>query len=626
MKKILIALFLLLGSLFIFQSPARATTTEVTMVVTNPAEDMSHSIHITYHARITDTIVELTTASYPTYAAKTTITPTCRADTFDNLVGTVRSYYRCEATPTNLTSNTEYIYRVGKTVMSASYHFRTAGSSSFSFLHVTDIHSYENIPSRVQLANSVLAKAKQLDPNLAFALASGDVTSYGSYYQQWVNLFDMSTLLQMPFVISPGNHDYYYYGDTGQQMVDNRFFNKVTFNPQNGAPTAMNSTYYFVYNNTLFISVDSEAATLSATSLADQQAWFEEVVLEHRQTFIVVYTHRPFYTGDGLCEPETSFMQSAWQKIFDTCGVDLVLCGHDHAYARTKKVHTAFDASAQSSLGTTYVSGIQIGDRYINDPGTPMGPVEKAIVGNIAGGNIIKVYSDYMELTFINSNGDVLDTAKIYSKTKNYDAESLVSSVTIKRQISNPAKATLTIAPQTIGLVDRIVVKDEFEQELLTVTYPKTTAFTISNINLDEIYYDISVEFYYDNELVISTDYSFDNLMYNYGEIVNIRCNMGMDVLHWDSRLENDVVSYYEVYIDGGLASTITDLTIEQLDLEGEYSMYEEHEGAFYAYDEDGKELFVKEFTFGTTDTWSMMTTNTIEQFQSLILYLRGGE
>ncbi len=257
MKKVVIILLILLFSLVLVPKTVDATTSEVTMVITSPAEDMSTSIHISYHTNTTGTMIEYTLENDPTYSQKVVMTPTCKADQFDNLTGNVRSYNRCEAELSGLTPNTRYIYRVGKTVKTDSYHFQTAGGSSFSFLHVTDIHSYESIPGRIIAANNVMAKAKQLDPNLAFTIASGDLTAYGSYYEQWVNLFDLSMMKEMPFAASPGNHDYYYYPTSGVVAADNTFFNKVTYNPQNGAETAMNSTYFFTYGNTLLISIDS---------------------------------------------------------------------------------------------------------------------------------------------------------------------------------------------------------------------------------------------------------------------------------------------------------------------------------------------------------------------------------
>ena len=618
----MIFFFILLASLLFVPNPIQATTMEVTMVLTSPAEDMSHEINISYHTQLTGTVIELTVASDVTFAQKTVVTPTCFADEFDNLAGNVKSYYRCEVTLTDLTPDTRYMYRVGKETFTNPYYFKTAGGSSFSFLHITDIHSYESIPGRVDAANAVITKAKEMDPNLAFTLASGDVTAYGSYYQQWVNLFDMPMIQEMPFVTTPGNHDYYYYPTSGLATGDNTFYNKVTYNPDNGAPTVMNSTYYFTYNNTLFISIDSEMQAQSSASLADQQAWFEEVVRENRQTFIIVFTHRPFYTGDGLNAGQASDMRIAWQKIFDACGVDLVLTGHNHVYARTTQVHSAFDAS-ETHLGTVYVTGIQLGDRYVTDVGTPMSDVEKAIVGKVDGGSLIKVYSNYIEMSFINTAGETLDWYRIEAKDKFLNKEELIQGIELSRSSKNPEIATLSVAPETIGFVEKIIVRDELDDVILEIPYPKSAKYTIQSFNISDIEYNVTVELYYHDQSMGSSSFIFDNLRYNYGSIVNLRVNLGTSILHWDSRLENNVITKYEIYVNDSLVTTINDLSVEQYQLEN-LGLFQEHEIYFYAYDEKNQEIYSKRLTYGTSDLWSFMTTTTIEQFESLVYYLRG--
>lgn len=100
-------------------------------------------------------------------------------------------------------SGTEYLYRIQTTAFSDVYRFKTAGTGPFSFMHITDIHSYLPIPSRVSTANTVLNKAATLGENMAFTLISGDATAYGTVYEQWEELYKMNTVKTMPYVITP---------------------------------------------------------------------------------------------------------------------------------------------------------------------------------------------------------------------------------------------------------------------------------------------------------------------------------------------------------------------------------------------------------------------------------------
>lgn len=623
MKKFFTLILTFILSTILFFPSRAASTTEVTMLVTNPAEDMQTQINISYHALMAGTKIEYTLESDVNFANKTTISPTCTADTFSNSEGITKNYDHCIATITNLTPNTKYMYRVGKDIYTNPHYFLTAGAESFSFLHITDIHSYEGIPGRIQAANNVINKALEYDANLAFTLASGDLTAYGSYYQEWVDFFNLTGLEKHPLVSTPGNHDFYDKNTSGTLLTrDTRFYNKVVYNPQNGASSTSNSTHFFTYNNVLFISIDSETMAASNASLAEQQAWFKNVVSENRRTFTIVYTHRPFYTGDGLNAGQATTMRQGWQKIFDACGVDLLLAGHNHVYARTKPVHSAFDAT-KNGLGTIYITGTQLGDRYVTEPGTPMSAVEVVKLGKIDGGNLIKVYDDHIDIRFFNTAGDTLDHHTITAKETLVNKESHVNELKFTRTNSKPEEVQLVIPATSLGVVDKVEVIDEFAKTLLKIDFPETTSYKITNFDTKTLDYKVSVKLTYRDKTTKIKDFIFDNLRYNYGSFRNIRVNSGTTYLHWDARLANNVVSYYEIYIDGRLVATIDDLSVGQYKLNG-YSMYSPHVGYFEAYNQKGDQLFSKAFSFGGLDIWSTLFSAPYQQFYSLIDYLNG--
>ena len=61
--------------------------------------------------------------------------------------------------------------------------------------------------------------------------------------------------------MTPGNHEYYD-RSSSPKMTSNDYFIHHYFNPQNGPETdkysLVGSSYYFKYNNTLFIAIDTE--------------------------------------------------------------------------------------------------------------------------------------------------------------------------------------------------------------------------------------------------------------------------------------------------------------------------------------------------------------------------------
>jgi 3',5'-cyclic AMP phosphodiesterase CpdA len=53
--------------------------------------------------------------------------------------------------------------------------------------------------------------------------------------------------------------------------------------------------------------------------------------------FVIVGMHRSFY-GSTYASDSVA-VRATWQKIFDRYGVDLVLSGHDHIYARSHSIY-----------------------------------------------------------------------------------------------------------------------------------------------------------------------------------------------------------------------------------------------------------------------------------------------
>ncbi|MDY0064684.1 MAG: metallophosphoesterase family protein [Bacilli bacterium] len=613
----IVAVLLLLGLVLPLN---RAATTEVTMVITNPGADMATSIHITYHAGVDGTVVEYTTADDLSYANKQTATPVSELTTFSDMVSFTKTYYRCEVELTGLEPDTHYIYRVGKTAFTDNYHFHTAGGNSFSFVHVTDIHSYDPLPARIQSANAVMEKAITLKDDLRFALASGDVTAYGSYYTQWQNLYNLSALKKVPFVVTPGNHDYYITPTGGgTSTIDNRFFNAVTYYPTNGAEGVTGSTYFFKYNNTLFISLDSEAGTASSALLANQQEWFVDVVKNNPSQFIIVYTHRPFYTGDGLNASQASKMRTDWQKIFDGCGVDVVLSGHNHVYARTYQVHHAYTPT-RTGQGTVYFTGIQLGDRYVGDEGTPMSAVAKAMVGKIDGGNVFTVDQEKITMQFVNSAGEILDSATIYPKDSFVEKAGFEYSFDFRRNAVVPTSAFLNFLPEAVGYIKELSIVGEDETVFYQADYPNTINIPIQNIPLDDVEYGIDIIVTYRDDTTFTKTYTIDNRKYNYGEIKDFLGLERKRMVTWDAVLENDVIDKYDIYVDGTFFGTAdaadTAFSLESLPL------FEEYEIEMLAKDENGEIIYTTSCMYGTETFITFLKDDLVDMIEGLFKIL----
>lgn len=159
-------------------------------------------------------------------------------------------FYSNQATMRNLDENTEYVYRVvnGETV-SEEYTFQTGdfdGAFSFAFVGDPQIGA-GSLPSDIQGWNDTLDVIKnQLNPDFLFS--AGDQVNTANNESQYTGYLN-DTFSSLTSATTIGNHD-------SSSAAYNEHFNLPNESAQYGATTA-GSDYWFVYNNTLFMDINS---------------------------------------------------------------------------------------------------------------------------------------------------------------------------------------------------------------------------------------------------------------------------------------------------------------------------------------------------------------------------------
>lgn len=373
-----------------------------------PGQDASSQMHVSWHASVTGTRLAYTRKSDvgtvgPTYAD-------CGASSLDKTFSN-GSFYRCTAALDGLESDTEYVLQVGATSPTPERVVKTAaGHGSFTFLWMSDIHAYPSIPSRVNKADALAARGAQIAGKLDFVLLTGDLTAHGANYTHWQEL-DRSTFVHSYWLATtPGNHDYY---DSSANTIDDRFYNALFSNPANGASEVPNSTWWFRYNNALFISMNTEART--AEAVAAQKAWLKQVVTDNPAQYIIVYLHRTFFLGSESTSNNVvrkSSTYTTYGALLEELGVDLALGGDDHAYVRTKEISNG--AVATTGHGTTYLSATQIGDRGVAVASGTGTFGEKVYGGkDVSSASVITISDTSIDGVLFEADGTVHDSYSI---------------------------------------------------------------------------------------------------------------------------------------------------------------------------------------------------------------------
>lgn len=135
-----------------------------------------------------------------------------------------------------------------------------------------------------------------------------------------------------------------------------------------------------------------------------QAEWFRSVVENNPADHIVVAMHYSPY-GNNHRETNKNVLKT-WGPVFDEVGVDIVISGHDHVYART---YPMYDDAIAEDGGTVYYSIGFAGHKLINlhDSGLEnyayyQSAVESVII-------LMSIADGALTFTTINQNGDIID-------------------------------------------------------------------------------------------------------------------------------------------------------------------------------------------------------------------------
>jgi len=345
---------------------------EIYHIVTTVCEDASSAVTVNYHCRSCDSYVLYTLASDTDFAQARKAWPVCQRWSSQGIENTApastfytQERYVCYATLSGLESDTAYRFKiVSGTTESDVRTFRTAGQKGrWNFVAFTDFQHREN-PVTLPLVQMM----KELAGNPALMLCSGDMVDVAGNEYEWTYLLDNDTFRDFVYAASPGDHAYWACDkiNGGYPQYDYAHtFNRLFHFPQNGAPHSPNTSYYFYYNNILFVALDMNNSDIASGARFDEQVrWFSETLdrLAGTYQYLVVYEHKSVFGSEIIDSVVAKRLRPQWYPVFQKYRVDLVLSGHDHIYSRT----FALDGDRPTNdpaVGTYYLDMGSSGDK-----------------------------------------------------------------------------------------------------------------------------------------------------------------------------------------------------------------------------------------------------------------------
>ena len=265
---------------------------------------------------------------------------------------------------TDLLPDTVYAYRVGDgKIWSEWFQFRTASKEAkpFSFLYVGDTQNYI-----LELWSRLIREGYRMAPDASFIIHAGDLVNNAHHERQWHEWFTAAGFIHamVPSVPVPGNHEY----DPYNQEEDDKDIDHLSIQwrpqftlPENG-PEGLEETAYTVQYQDLKI-----VALNSSEDQEKQAAWMQEELAGDDSKWKVATFHHPIFSASE--RRDNAELRESWKPVFDQHGVDLVLQGHDHTYARGATRASGVNVvegvnTRDQSTGTVYVVSVSGGKMY----------------------------------------------------------------------------------------------------------------------------------------------------------------------------------------------------------------------------------------------------------------------
>ena len=309
---------------------------------------------------------------------------TCRLLTFTDGAAA----YVCGAKAEDLKSGTTYYYQVGDGERWSEIRSFTAGyvNTDVKALIFGDLQESEN-----STLTGILDGLDLTDYDLT--IQTGDLVDNGGNYSYWDKTFTMLDGLTGSRLFAVGNHE-----QDGSGDPNTTFYNQG------------DSNYYSaVYGNAFVATLAYNGFTAKSLAklVSDAQA--------SNATWKILVMHQPVYYTNavaGMGENAQKQVYTAAQEA----GIDVVLSGHDHSYARTEPL---YNGAVDNEKGITYFICGSLGEKSYTITDNPEFHFAKvngdynaiyltfATTGNELN---IKTYD------FVNGKAELLDS---FTKTKN---------------------------------------------------------------------------------------------------------------------------------------------------------------------------------------------------------------
>lgn len=264
----------------------------------------------------------------------------------------------------NLKPNTKYMYRVynGNGKKSQVFEFTTQPKGDFTFVLAGDpqIGAGKFYADRDKWEKA-LGTIKNQVPQMSFLYSLGDqVNEYTSKSElEYSGYIERENAKGITFATLIGNHD-------SQANSYSQHF--ALPNVQAEGATEAGSNYYFVYNNTLFIQLNS-----NNMNTAEHKATIEKAIEMTKNQNIkwkVVGFHHAIYSAATHANDDDIIKRRAeYPALMKQYGIDLIVAGHDHVYTRSRMMDGGMAIESERNFTDKSKEEGKVPSKYVNPKG-----------------------------------------------------------------------------------------------------------------------------------------------------------------------------------------------------------------------------------------------------------------
>lgn len=443
-------------------------------IIYTPYSDITYSQAIKVQAKITKWSLENKDYPYATYLERNI----CRVDLKD------------------LNPGTKYRYRVGNDDnLSTECYFETAtGDNDFTFAIISDpqANKTDRYSQTTLLTNKIISEDKA-----DFLMIGGDISEQAGVEEFYSQFFETQNILtKMPVTTIPGNHEALLF-----EVVDNgsyyhevhgeyRAYSSHFYNPSNGPEISLNSTYYYKYNECLFVMINTQFDSSNINTIAN---WVDETIQNNPSKYVIVMMHRGCYGNHYYGGMDAT--NKAFRPVFDKHKVDLVMSGHDHTWARTYAYNNNLPQENEVDGTVYWIVGTPGPKLYEPAEGADKqfaySTTEKMDIGCYS---YVSVNEDGIMVTGIKSTGETLDEYFIPVKRDNQGnyLESYETNLSVNVETYGTT-AKVDLVANSLNNVDHLILENVDDTDIKVL--PRNDMdFTLTDLRLNSTYeYQIRV-------------------------------------------------------------------------------------------------------------------------------------